>query len=378
MSSKVLIMAGGTGGHVYPALTIARELLSRGVQVEWLGTRAGLEARVIGESSIPLHYISIGGLRGKSLLRLVLAPFTITRALVQALLHLRRIRPDCVLGMGGFVTGPGGLAAWLTGRALVLHEQNAIAGLSNQLLYPFANVVMEGFEGAFKRKQQLSQGHFWKRLMAPEKRRVTGNPVRQEILQLPGAKARAATHEGRLRLLVLGGSLGAVAINDCVPAMLAQLPAGGRPLVRHQCGAKNLKATQEGYRTAGIAIDASVQVVPYIEDMAEAYDWADLVVCRAGASTVAELAVAGLPAILVPYPWAVDDHQRANARVLEEAGAAWLLSQDALTPAALAAIIAPLLADRSGLETRARAAARVAVREATQLAADICQEACHV
>lgn len=377
MSHKVLIMAGGTGGHVYPALTIARELMSRGVQVEWLGTRAGLEAHVIGSSDIPLHYISIGGLRGKSVMRLVLAPFAIARALVQALLHLRRIRPDCVLGMGGFVTGPGGLAARLSGRALVLHEQNAIAGLSNQLLYPFASVVMEAFGGAFRRKQQLSQGHFWKRLMAPEKLRVTGNPVRQEILSLPTADERLAGRTGPLRLLVLGGSLGAVAINTCVPQMLVRLPAGSRPMVRHQCGAKNLDATLKAYRDVGVATGADVAVLPYIEDMAEAYAWADLVICRAGASTIAELAVASLPAILVPYPWAVDDHQRANARVLEEAGAAWLLPQDTLTSETLAGIVTPLLSDRGSLLQRARAAARIAVRNATQLAADICQEACH-
>lgn len=376
MSAKVLIMAGGTGGHVYPALTIARELLARGVQVEWLGTRAGLEARVIADSDIPLHFISIGGLRGKSLTRLLLAPFAIARALVQALRHLWRIRPDCVLGMGGFVTGPGGVAAWLSRRPLVLHEQNAIAGLSNQLLYPFASVVMEAFPGAFRRKQALGKARFWQAFMNPRKLRTTGNPVRREILQLPAAETRLSGREGTLRLLVLGGSLGAVAINACVPAMLARLDPVKRPLVRHQCGAKNFDATLQAYRDAGVDTGAAAEVVPFIEDMAEAYAWADLVLCRSGASTVAELTVAGLPAILVPYPWAVDDHQRANAEVMVEAGAGWLLPQDALTPEALVALLDSLQSSREALLVHSRAAAALGQRDASTVAADICQEAC--
>ncbi|HHX83705.1 MAG TPA: UDP-N-acetylglucosamine--N-acetylmuramyl-(pentapeptide) pyrophosphoryl-undecaprenol N-acetylglucosamine transferase, partial [Pseudomonadaceae bacterium] len=270
MSAKVLIMAGGTGGHVFPALTIARELRARGVQVEWLGTHAGLEARVIGETDIPLHFITIGGLRGKSLGKLLAAPFAICRALFQARRLMKQIRPDCVLGMGGFVTGPGGVAAWMQGRPLVLHEQNAIAGLSNQLLYPFARVVMEAFSGAFQRKLQLSRSFLWKRLMAPAKIRVTGNPVRDDILGLVAPEARLAQRQGPLRLLVLGGSLGAVAINDCLPAMLAALPAESRPLVRHQCGSKHVEATVAAYGTAGLPLGAGMDVLPFIEDMAQA------------------------------------------------------------------------------------------------------------
>lgn len=376
MSSKVLIMAGGTGGHVFPALTIARELQARGVQVEWLGTRAGLEARVIGETDIPLHFITIGGLRGKSVGKLLAAPFAICRALLQARRLMKQIKPDCVLGMGGFVTGPGGVAAWMQGRALVLHEQNAIAGLSNQLLYPFARVVMEAFSGAFQRKLEISRSYFWKRLLAPAKIRVTGNPVRDDILALAAPETRLAERQGPLRLLVLGGSLGAVAINDCVPAMLAALPAEARPLVRHQCGSKHVEATQAAYDAAGLPPDAGVEVLPFIENMAEAYSWADLVLCRSGASTVAELAVAGLPAILVPYPWAVDSHQHANGKVLEEAGAAWLLPQEDMTPARLAEIVGTVLEDRALLLEKAQAARRTAIRDATGLAADICMEAC--
>ena len=376
MSAKVLIMAGGTGGHVFPALTIARELRARGVQVEWLGTHAGLEARVIGETDIPLHFITIGGLRGKSLGKLLAAPFAICRALFQARRLMKQIRPDCVLGMGGFVTGPGGVAAWMQGRPLVLHEQNAIAGLSNQLLYPFARVVMEAFSGAFQRKLQLSRSFLWKRLMAPAKIRVTGNPVRDDILGLVAPEARLAQRQGPLRLLVRGGSLGAVAINDCLPAMLAALPAESRPLVRHQCGSKHVEATVAAYGTAGLPLGAGMDVLPFIEDMAQAYSWADLVLGRAGASTVAELAAAGLPAILVPYPWAVDDHQHANGKVLEDAGAAWLLPQESMTPARLAEIVGAVLEDRALLLDKAQAASRTAIRNATALAADICMEAC--
>jgi UDP-N-acetylglucosamine--N-acetylmuramyl-(pentapeptide) pyrophosphoryl-undecaprenol N-acetylglucosamine transferase len=373
---KVLIMAGGTGGHIYPALTIARDLIAAGASVEWLGTRQGLEARIIGNSDIPLHFISIGGLRGKGLGRLLLAPFAIARAVVQAMGVIKRSKPGCVLGMGGFVTGPGGVAARLLGKPVLIHEQNAIAGLSNILLFPLARIVMEAFQGSFRHKQGTGGG-FFTRLCNPSKIRVVGNPVRSDILSLSPAAERLASRSGPLRLLVLGGSLGATAINSVVPALLAELAVTQRPLVRHQCGDKNLSATLEAYRAAGIGVADTVQVQPYIEDMAAAYAWADLVLCRAGASTIAELAVAGLPAILVPYPWAVDDHQRANARILADAGAGWLLPQSELSVAALRAIVVPLANDRSALLPRARAAESVASRDASRLAATLCLEACH-
>ncbi len=371
---KVLIMAGGTGGHIYPALTIARDLIAAGASVEWLGTRHGLEARIIGNSGIPLHFISIGGLRGKGVGRMLLAPFAIVRAVIQAIGVIRCSKPGCVLGMGGFVTGPGGVAARLLGKPVLIHEQNAIAGISNLLLFPLAKVVMEAFPGAFRRKQGSG---FIARLCNPIKIRVVGNPVRSDILALLPASERLASRTGPLRLLVLGGSLGATAINAAVPAFLAGVAVAQRPAVRHQCGDKNLAATLEAYRAAGIEVADTVQVQPYIEDMAEAYAWADLVLCRAGASTIAELAVAGLPAILVPYPWAVDDHQRANARMLADNGAGWLLPQSDLSAAALHAIVAPLANDRSALLARARAAESVASRDASRMAATLCLEACH-
>lgn len=373
---KVLIMAGGTGGHIYPALTIARDLRAAGASVEWLGTRQGLEARIIGNSDIPLHYISIGGLRGKGLGRLLLAPFAILRAVVQAIGVIRRSKPGCVLGMGGFVTGPGGVAARLLGKPVLIHEQNAIAGLSNLLLFPLAKVVMEAFPGAFRRKRG-SGGGFFARLCNPAKISVVGNPVRSEILALPSVSERYSARSGPLHLLVLGGSLGATAINEAVPALLAALPEAQRPSVLHQCGDKHLAATLDAYRAAGIPLSDTLQVQPYLEDMAAAYAWADLAICRAGASTIAELAVAGVPAILIPYPWAVDDHQRANASMLVDSGSGWLLPQSELSAAALQAILAPLANDRGALLARARAAEAVALRDASKQAATLCLEACH-
>lgn len=373
--AKVLIMAGGTGGHVFPALTIARELLDRGAVVEWLGTRQGLEAKVISATSIPLHFISIGGLRGKGLARLLLAPFSIVRAILQALRTIRRIEPGCVLGMGGFVTGPGGIAARLLGRKLLIHEQNAIAGLTNQLLFPFASVVMEAFPDSFRRKQALGRGRIMSRFIRPDKIAVVGNPVRREILQLPAAEQRYAGRGGPLRLLVIGGSLGAVAINRLMPALLQRM---GEPLhLRHQCGSRHLDETLGYYRDLGFAQDEHLQVLPFIDDMAAAYGWADVILCRAGASTVSEVAVAGLPAILVPYPWAVDDHQAANAGVLADAGAGWIIRQDELDTEKLIRILRPLAGDRSLLLRHARAAQAVAIRDASDRAATYCMEACH-
>lgn len=375
MAPKVLIMAGGTGGHVFPALTIANELVERGAQVEWLGTRQGLEARVIANSGIPLHFISVSGLRGKSRLRKVLAPFTIGWALLQALWRVWRIKPQCVLGMGGFVSGPGGVAARVLGKKLLLHEQNAVAGLTNQLLFPIADVVMEAFPDAFARKQALGGPAFVNRRIDPSRTTVVGNPVRADILALAPPAERYAKRNGKLRLLVVGGSLGAVAINRLLPALLASLPVDERPQVCHQCGEGNLADTRRLYEAAGLVPGAQLDVCAFINDMAEAYAWADLVLCRAGASTIAELAAIGLPALLVPYPAAVDDHQRENARVLENAGAALVLRQDELNVAALNAALAAM-GERPQLLARAEAATRVAMRDATHQAAALCLEAC--
>jgi UDP-N-acetylglucosamine--N-acetylmuramyl-(pentapeptide) pyrophosphoryl-undecaprenol N-acetylglucosamine transferase len=370
---KVLIMAGGTGGHVFPALTIANELLARGASVEWLGTRQGLEARVIGSTAIPLHFISISGLRGKSVLKQLLAPVVILIATLQAMLQIRRIRPGCVLGMGGFVTGPGGLAARLMGRKLLIHEQNAIAGLTNQLLFPLATVVMEAFPGAFARKMKLGGSHLLQRCINIRRTTVVGNPVRAEILQLAPPEARFSGRSGRLRLLVVGGSLGAVAFNHVVPTLLAACKPAERPQVWHQCGTRNLQETLQRYRDVGIATGEDANVCAFIDDMAAAYAWADVILCRAGASTIAEIAALGLPALLVPYPHAVDDHQSENARVLAQAGAAIVIAQHELNADRLAEGLRAL-GDRPRLLQRALAARSVAVRDASSRAAALCLE----
>lgn len=387
MSPPILIMAGGTGGHVYPALAVANALRARARDVVWLGTRRGLEARVVPDAGIEIEWISVSGLRGKGAASWLAAPFRLLVALAQALRVMRRRRPAAVLGMGGFVSGPGGVAAGLGRRPLVIHEQNAVAGATNRLLARRARVVLEAFPGTFP----PSVGA-----------RTVGNPVRDDIGALPPPAERYAGREGALRLLVLGGSQGALALNLAVPAALAALAPAQRPLVRHQAGAATLEAARAAYRDAGLrlhrmpasgspgapaaagvanetaraqdalAAGAAAVVVPYIDDMSGAYGWADLVVCRAGALTVAELCAAGLPAVLVPYPSAVDDHQAANARALVEAGAALLLRESALTPARLAAAISELGADRAALVERAAAARTLAAPAAVDTIADTC------
>ena len=299
----ILIMAGGTGGHVFPALAVAEQLRENGWPVEWLGTQAGLEARLVPPAGIPVHWIRVQGLRGKGALRLLRAPFMLLWASLQAAGVLIRLRPAAVLGMGGFVTGPGGIMAWLLRRPLLIHEQNSIAGLTNRWLARFADPVLEAFPGSLPGALH------------------TGNPVRATIAQIP---FRAPDISGRRpRLLVVGGSLGAAALNEAGPEALALMDEAQRPEVWHQTGLRLIDAAREAYATAGV----EVRLDAFIDDMAQAYQWADLVLCRAGALTVAELAAVGVASILVPYPHAVDDHQTGNARYLVDAGAARLLPQ---------------------------------------------------
>ncbi|HTQ99632.1 MAG TPA: undecaprenyldiphospho-muramoylpentapeptide beta-N-acetylglucosaminyltransferase [Candidatus Acidoferrum sp.] len=372
----ILIMAGGTGGHVFPALTIAQELRAQGSRVEWLGTRAGIEARVLANTGIPLHFISVAGLRGKSLVRKLLAPFTLLYAVVQALLLIRRVNPDCVLGMGGYVTGPGGVAARLLGKTLLIHEQNAVAGLANAMLFPLAQKALEGFSGAFVRKLDGSM-LMRDRVAAEQKITWVGNPVRAEILAIATPEQRLSGRHGPVRLLVVGGSLGAAVFNELVPAALAGLNEAERPQVRHQCGRSKLDATLQAYRNAGLATTDALQVSEFIDDMAAAYSWADVVLCRAGASTLAEIAAIGLPAILVPYPFAADDHQRANAEQLANTGAANVLPQAGLTAAVLRDVLRRSVADRQRLLQQAAAALRAGKRDAGAAVARLCLEACH-
>ena len=342
MRGPVLIMAGGTGGHVFPALALARALQERSCEVIWLGTRRGIEARLVPAAGIPVEWISIGGLRGKGAATLLLAPFRLARALWESLAVMRRHRPQVVVGLGGFVSGPGGLAAWLSGRPLVIHEQNAVAGLTNRLLSRFARQVLEAFPQSF----------------GPQRRtREIGNPVRREFFALPAPEARYAARSGALRLLVVGGSQGATRLNAVVPQALAQLGARLPVTVRHQAGERWIEPARAAYAAAGV----QAEVVPFIDDIAAAYAWADLVVCRSGALTISELAAAGVPAVLVPFPAAVDDHQTRNAGFLVGQGAAVLIPEAALTPERLAAELERLGSDRAALlamALRARALAR--------------------
>ncbi|GGK76901.1 undecaprenyldiphospho-muramoylpentapeptide beta-N-acetylglucosaminyltransferase [Amphritea balenae] len=356
---KVLIMAGGTGGHVFPALATADCLRQQGTAVEWLGTAAGIEAEVVPAADIKLHCIDVKGLRGKGRLSLLLAPFKLLFALYQAWQVLRKVKPDAVLGMGGFASGPGGLAAWLTGVPVVVHEQNAYAGMTNKILSKMATRVLEAFGGAFQGKVSTQ---------------VVGNPVRGNILKLPEPKQRFEQRQGAIRLLVVGGSLGAKAINDLVPQVIAQLPEGIELEVWHQVGKRNLTEAQQLYAALGLSERDTIRVVPFIERMDEAYGWADLVLCRAGALTVSELSIAGVASVLVPFPYAVDDHQTGNARFLSEAGAALLVQQTELSQNRLTNILTEQLNTRETLLGMAEKSRHLAQPEASQTVADICLE----
>lgn len=349
----IIVMAGGTGGHVYPALAVARAIQAQTRDVVWLGTERGLEARVVPEAGIRMEWISVQGLRRKGVLTLIAAPFQLSLALLQSLSVMLRHRPAAVLGMGGFVSGPGGLAAWLTRRPLIIHEQNAIAGVTNRLLARLARVVLQAFPGSFSARRNA---------------RTVGNPVREEISGLADPSIRFASRSGPLRLLVLGGSQGALALNRIVPAALARLPAELRPEVRHQTGGRTLETARKAYAQHGLQVDLQ----PFIDDMAAAYAWADLVVCRAGALTVAELSAAGLPAIFVPYPAAVDDHQTANARPLAAAGAAAIMQEKDLNDESLGGLLLHWLASRENLCARAIKARTLAQPDALRNIASLC------
>jgi len=349
----ILVMAGGTGGHVYPALAVAKALLRESHDVVWLGTHRGLESRVVPAAGINMEWINVRGLRRKGVAAMFIAPFQLCWALIQSLLVIARRRPAAVLGMGGFVSGPGGVAAWLTRRPLVIHEQNAAAGLTNRLLARLARVVLQAFPGSFN-----------SRVCAE----TVGNPVREDIAAVADPGARYADRNGPLRLLVLGGSQGALALNRTVPAALALLPHDMRPTVRHQCGARTIDTAREAYAR----FDIDVELAPFIEDMANAYAWADLVVCRAGALTVAELCAVGLPAVFIPYPSAVDDHQTANAGPMTKAGAATIIQEDDLNDEALAAALKDWLGSREDLRLRADNARKLAQPQALERITELC------
>lgn len=330
---KVMLMAGGTGGHIFPALAVARLLQADGVAVEWLGSAASMEAEKVPQAGLPFHALDISGLRGKKGLALLLAPFRLLHSIGQALRILRRTRPDAVVGFGGFASGPGGLAAWLLRIPLYLHEQNALPGMTNRHLARVARRVFTGFPGVLTSHPDAG----W-----------VGNPVRAELTQLAPPQVRYAARQGPLRLLVVGGSLGAQAFNETLPQALALLPPEQRPLVRHQTGARKDQTTRAAYAASQME-GQPLELSCFIQDMAEALGWADLVLCRAGALTVSELAAVGVAAVLVPYPFAVDDHQTHNARLLVDAGAAVLLPQAGLNAGSLARLLGQTLNDRQSL-----------------------------
>jgi UDP-N-acetylglucosamine--N-acetylmuramyl-(pentapeptide) pyrophosphoryl-undecaprenol N-acetylglucosamine transferase len=345
-----MIMAGGTGGHVFPALAVADHLRALGWRVVWLGARSGMEATLVPKHGFEMAWVRFSGLRGKGVVAKLLLPLNLLVAFGQSLRALRAQRPDVVLGMGGYIAFPGGMMAALLGRPLAIHEQNSIAGLTNRVLAGVADHVLVAFPEALR------------------KATFVGNPVRDAIARVAPPAERFAGRTGPLRVLVVGGSLGAAALNDVVPKALALLPADSRPVVTHQSGAKHIEELRANYSRAGV--DASA--VAFIDDMARAYADADLVICRAGATTVAEVSAAGVAAILVPFPFAVDDHQTTNARYLVDAGAGMLVQQRDLTPEALAARLRGLTREQLlGIASKARALGKP---DATRAVAEACME----
>lgn len=343
----LLVMAGGTGGHIMPGLAVADHFKSQGWRVVWMGNPDGMEARLVPQRDYEMAWVRFTALRGKGVVRKLLLPFNLLRGFWQSLREIKRIQPDVVLGMGGFITFPGGMMAVWKNVPLALHEQNSVAGLANRVLARVADLVLTGFPNVMETGDWI------------------GNPVRAEIARLPAPAARYAGRQGPLRLLVVGGSLGALPLNEALPKALALIPQDKRPEVVHQSGEKHLAKLQSGYAAAGVRANC----VAFVTDMAGAYEWADLVVCRAGALTVAELAAAGVASILVPLPHAVDDHQTGNARFLSNAGAAILLPQTELSPERLA-----LVADmsREQLLQMAEKARALAKPDATAAVAQAC------
>ncbi len=350
MAKTILIMAGGTGGHIFPALAVADVLRAQGWNVVWLGAPNSMEAELVPKHGYPIQLVNFSGVRGKGLLRLVSLPMQLLRACSQSAAVIRAVRPDVVLGLGGYITFPGGVMARLLGKKLVIHEQNSIAGLSNKVLAKIAQRVLSGFPNV------LPQA-VW-----------CGNPVREQINQIAVPATRFAARSGKLKVLVVGGSLGAQALNEAMPQALALIPEATRPNVIHQTGKKHFDSVQALYSGAGVA----AEIVAFVDDMAGAYADADLVICRAGALTVAELAAAGVASILIPFPYAVDDHQTHNAAFLSAQGAAILLPQSALSAVTLARYLQDL--ERSKLLNMAIAARALAKPDAAISVAKVCEE----
>lgn len=345
-----LIMAGGTGGHIFPGLAVAEELRARGWRVHWLGAPGSMEARIVPAQGFALETIDFGGVRGKGIATLALLPLRLLRAFWQALAVVRRVQPDVVVGLGGYISFPGGMMAVLAGKPLVLHEQNSVAGMANKVMAGVADRVFTAFPNVFQKAQWV------------------GNPLRAAFTQQPGPAERFAGRSGPLRLLVVGGSLGARALNEIVPLALALMPAESRPVVTHQSGAAQIDALRANYAAAGVAAECT----PFIDDTASAFAQADVIVCRAGASTVTEIAAVGAAAVFVPFPSAVDDHQTSNAQFLVQAGGGWLVQQRDLSPEGLAKMLQNM--ERLALVDRALKAKNMQKINATRDVVTACEE----
>ena len=351
MSQKTaLIMAGGTGGHIFPGLAVAEELRTRGWRVHWLGAPGSMESRIVPQHGFPLELVDFSGVRGKGLVTLALLPLRLLRAFWQALQVVRRVKPDVVVGLGGYITFPGGMMGVLCGKPLVLHEQNSVVGMANKVLAGVADRVFTAFPGVLKKAQWV------------------GNPLRAAFTRQPAPSERFAGRTGPLRLLVVGGSLGAQALNDIVPRALALIPAENRPVVTHQSGATQIDALRANYQAAGV----QAELTPFIDDTASAFAAADIIVCRAGASTVTEIAAVGAAAIFVPFPFAVDDHQTTNAQFLANAGGGALVQQSDLTPEGLAKLL--LNSERTALVEIAEKAKNMQKINATREVVAACEE----
>ncbi|HWI78039.1 MAG TPA: undecaprenyldiphospho-muramoylpentapeptide beta-N-acetylglucosaminyltransferase [Ramlibacter sp.] len=350
MSKCALVMAGGTGGHIFPGLAVAEALRERAWRVHWLGAAGSMESQLVPPRGFAFETIAFSGVRGKGLTTLAFLPMRLIKAFWQSIGVLRRVKPDVVIGLGGYIAFPAGMMSVLLGKPLVLHEQNSVAGMANRILASVADRVFTAFPGV------LGKGAW------------IGNPLRPAFLQQPGPAERLGSRSGPLRLLVVGGSLGAKALNETVPKALALIPADRRPSVVHQSGARQIDELRANYKAAGV----QAELTPFIEDTAQAYAQADLIVCRAGASTVTEIAAVGAAAVFVPFPSAVDDHQTTNAKFLVDAGGGWLVQQRDLSPQWLADLLQKV--ERPELVRRAVAAKRMEKTQATGEVVAACEE----
>lgn len=357
---RYLIMAGGTGGHIFPALAVVEKLRERGADIDWLGTHAGMEFDLVPKNNISLHLISIKGFRGKGLLKKILTPFLLVKAILQAILIIRKLAPDAVVGFGGYVAAPGGIAAYLLGKPLIIHEQNSVAGSTNKLLARFATKKLEAFSGSLNDAV------------------LVGNPVRKSVVDLFDELDRSDDLQNSVNLkqakkiLIMGGSLGAAAINNVVPHAINELPNNISLNIWHQTGIGKLQQVSKDYKELGI--DARID--EFIEDVTEAYRWADLIICRAGALTVSEVAIVGLPAIFIPYPYAIDNHQSVNAQWLVKNNASEMIEQSNLNAMSLSKMLNELLSDEQKVNDYARALKKLSMPDSAKRVASICEEVC--